>query len=181
MDKATKPAIFCSLENFIFPIKQKIVFCSKWRGLGKLAGPTMEECRKTTHRWLVEWLPELSVVEVSVEFQYKHNTQEGDSLDEFSEHCLMVARCAKEGILKEICAESVKRKIANGGTVVRAPRRFGFFNANLDAHWVVNITTGSREAQEITNADKWENDFYKVFWTFVIHHEQSNQQAVGKA
>jgi hypothetical protein len=138
----------------------------------------MEYNNQTTFKWLVEWLPELSIVEVSVEFHYK-GYQGADLLDELSAHHLMIGKTIKEGTLKEICADSVKLKMTEAASAARFPRRFGFSNENPDANWVVNITAVNREeGQDITHIDKWENGFYKAFWTHVVAEKKLDDQKI---
>ena len=126
----------------------------------------MDIYKRDTYRWFVEWLPELSIVEVSVEIRY-NPIHCADILDELGEQRLVVARNVKESILKEICKDSIKAKM-NHGDHVRFPMRFGFFNADTDANWAINVTAVNRgDASAVTHIDNWENDFYKTFWTDV--------------
>jgi hypothetical protein len=123
----------------------------------------MELNKVTSDVWFVEWLPELSMVQVSVEVIYNPG-QCTDSPDEICNHHLMVGRCIKEGMLKEICSDSVKLKM-NHNDVVQVPRRFGFYNSSPYANWTVCITAMNRETASttLTHIDNWESDFYKVF------------------
>jgi hypothetical protein len=140
----------------------------------------MENGQTHTFKWLFEWLPELSIAEVCVEFRFKEDpSNNGDWRALLSGDISMIGRIVIESILKVICSDSVKLKVTKEAGI-RHPTRLGFSNSEVNCDWKVNVTAidrSSETAQEITHIDNWEATFYKVLWTHVTSMKLSDESS----
>jgi hypothetical protein len=140
----------------------------------------MENGQTHTFKWIIEWLSELSIAEVCVEFRFKEDTRNnGDWRALLSGDISMIGRSVIESILKVICSDSVKLKVTKEAGI-RHPLRLGFSNSEVNCDWKVNVTAidrSSETAQEITHIDNWEATFYKVLWTHVTSMKLSDESS----
>jgi len=130
----------------------------------------MEDLKSTTYTRFVEWLPDLSIAQINVEFKY-NKTSDPELLEELNFQHSNISRDIKEGTLKEICNESIQNKMLSvvGGS--RLPRHFKMYHSSTNASWDVNITAMPREAtttEDIIHIDEWEAAFYKAMWIHVV-------------
>jgi len=137
-------------------------------------GGGMKELKKGTYKWIVNWLPELSVAQVTAEFQFR-DTQSPNMLNELDVQLKVIGRSVKEIILKEICQDSVEKKLSiSNPDKVYSRCEFGF--DNTEANWVLYVKSVSLSEVEGTdeniNVDQWEQTFKKSMYSQIFSDNQ---------
>ena len=74
-------------------------------------GSILSQCdREIVYSSFVEWLPDLSAVNLKVVCKYKHSS-EYEVRAKMDKEMLNVGKQAKQAVLQEICDESIRRKM----------------------------------------------------------------------
>ena len=156
---------------------------SEHAGAAKIDATTTAEL---TYKACVEWLPELSIVDVDLKGKYEIPVD----AERLEESIRMFARNAKELALMEICSDSIKCKMSDYGIVPdhkRFPRYMSMsdgsskFSLNITAihpdKEVVDTTAASQETPEkntkIMHIDKLEDNMRSAIWLHVVANRRS--------